>query len=193
MIDLSVVVPVYNGEPFIARTIAELIDFAASRDEPTELVVVDDGSTDRTAEIIEETTAEASIPVQFIRSPRNEGKGAAITRAMTAAQGQYRVFLDADLAYSPQSIAEVRAKLADGSDVVIGSRVHPDSTYQVKPTFFRYLYTRHVAGRVFNWIVRWLDSALISASSPGRGTNSSRSRRSRCNTGTTASRRRYGS
>jgi len=37
---------------------------------------------------------------------------------------------------------------------VIGSRVHPDSTYQVKPSFFRYLYTRHVAGRVFNWIVR---------------------------------------
>jgi glycosyltransferase involved in cell wall biosynthesis/4-amino-4-deoxy-L-arabinose transferase-like glycosyltransferase len=156
MIDLSVVVPVYNGEPFIARTIAELIEFAASRDEPTELVVVDDGSTDGTAEIIEETIVDASIPVQFIRSPANEGKGAAIKRAMKAALGKYRVFLDADLAYSPRAISEVRAKLVEGSDVVIGSRVHPESTYQVKPSFFRYLYTRHVAGRVFNWIVRWL-------------------------------------
>jgi glycosyltransferase involved in cell wall biosynthesis/4-amino-4-deoxy-L-arabinose transferase-like glycosyltransferase len=156
MIDLSVVVPVYNGEPFIARTIAELIEFATSRDEPTELVVVDDGSTDRSADIIEEAIAGAAIPVQLIRSPVNRGKGAAIKRAMEVAQGRYRVFLDADLAYSPRAIAEVRAQLVEGSDVVIGSRVHPDSIYQVKPSFFRYLYTRHVAGRVFNWIVRWL-------------------------------------
>jgi dolichyl-phosphate beta-glucosyltransferase len=155
MIDLSVVVPVYNGEPFIARTIAELIDFAVSCDEPVELVVVDDGSTDRSAEIIEEKIAAASVPVQLIRSPANEGKGAAIKRAMAAAGGRYRVFLDADLAYSPQAISEVRAELVAGSDVVIGSRVHPDSTYQVKPSFFRYLYTRHIAGRIFNWIVRW--------------------------------------
>jgi glycosyltransferase involved in cell wall biosynthesis/4-amino-4-deoxy-L-arabinose transferase-like glycosyltransferase len=155
MIDLSVVVPVYNGEPFIARTIAELIEFASIRDEPTELIVVDDGSTDRSAEIIEESIAGASIPVHFVRSPANEGKGAAIKRAMEVAQGRYRVFLDADLAYSPRAISEVRAKLVEGSDVVIGSRVHPDSTYQVKPSFFRYLYTRHVAGRIFNWIVRW--------------------------------------
>jgi glycosyltransferase involved in cell wall biosynthesis/4-amino-4-deoxy-L-arabinose transferase-like glycosyltransferase len=154
MIDLSVVVPVYNGEPFIARAIAELINYAASRDEPAELVVVDDGSTDRTAEIIEETAAGASIPLQFIRSPANEGKGAAIKRAMAVARGRYRVFLDADLAYSPHAISEVRDKLAGGADVVIGSRVHPDSTYQVKPSFFRYLYTRHVAGRIFNRIVR---------------------------------------
>jgi glycosyltransferase involved in cell wall biosynthesis/4-amino-4-deoxy-L-arabinose transferase-like glycosyltransferase len=156
MIDLSVVVPVYNGEPFIARTISELIDYATSCDEAVEIVVVDDGSTDRTAEIIEDTIANASIPVQFIRSPANEGKGAAIKRAMSEARGRFRIFLDADLAYSPQALSEVRAKLVAGSDVVIGSRVHPDSIYQVKPSFFRYLYTRHIAGRVFNWIVRWL-------------------------------------
>jgi 4-amino-4-deoxy-L-arabinose transferase-like glycosyltransferase len=74
---------------------------------------------------------------------------------MAVAQGNYRVFLDADLAYSPEAITEVRLKLESGADVVIGSRVHPESTYQVKPPFFRYLYTRHVAGRVFNWVVRF--------------------------------------
>jgi glycosyltransferase involved in cell wall biosynthesis len=154
MIDLSVVVPVYNGEPFIARTIGELNDYLASLDEPAELIVIDDGSTDRTAVIVDEAVAEAPIPIRFIRGPANEGKGAAIRRGMAAAQGRYRVFLDADLAYSPYAISEVRSRLAEGADVVIGSRVHPDSTYQVKPSFFRYLYTRHVAGRVFNWIVR---------------------------------------
>jgi glycosyltransferase involved in cell wall biosynthesis/4-amino-4-deoxy-L-arabinose transferase-like glycosyltransferase len=155
-IDLSVLVPVYNGESFIERTLTEVIDFVASRDEPAELIVVDDGSTDRTGEILERVAAGSPASVQVIRSPNNEGKGAAVKRAMAVAKGAYRVFLDADLAYSPQAITEVRSQLAAGADVVIGSRVHPESTYQVKPPFFRYLYTRHVAGRVFNWIVRLL-------------------------------------
>ena len=155
MIDLSVVMPVYNGEPFIARTIRELIDYLASLEEPAELIVIDDGSTDRTAAIVDEAVADAAVPINFIRSPQNEGKGAAIKRGMAVARGRYRVFLDADLAYSPHAIFEVRSKLVEGADVVIGSRVHPDSTYQVKPSFFRYLYTRHVAGRIFNWIVRF--------------------------------------
>ena len=155
MIDLSVVVPVYNGEAFVERTITRLIDYVNSLDEPAELIIIDDGSTDRTADLIAEKLTEAPVPVQFVQSPRNEGKGAAIRRGMAAAQGRYRVFLDADLAYSPDAISEVRSKLVEGADVVIGSRVHPDSTYQVKPSFFRYLYTRHVAGRIFNWIVRF--------------------------------------
>jgi len=154
MIDLSVVVPVYNGGAFIERTLGQLIEYVASLKEPAELIVIDDGSTDRTAELIARRVAEAPVPVNFMQSPQNEGKGAAIRRGMAVAQGRYRVFLDADLAYSPRAISEVRSKLAEGADVVIGSRVHPDSTYQVKPSFFRYLYTRHVAGRVFNWIVR---------------------------------------
>jgi len=154
MIDLSVLVPVYNGEAFIERTLGQLIEYVVSLNEPAELIVIDDGSTDRTSEIIATTVAEAPVPVTFVGSPRNEGKGAAIRRGMAVAQGRYRVFLDADLAYSPSAISEVRSRLFEGADVVIGSRVHPDSTYQVKPSFFRYLYTRHVAGRIFNWIVR---------------------------------------
>lgn len=154
MMDLSVVVPVYNGEAFIERTIGQLIDYVNSLDEPAELIIIDDGSTDRTADLIAEKLTGAPVAVQFVQSPQNEGKGAAIRRGMAVAQGRYRVFLDADLAYSPDAISEVRSKLIEGADVVIGSRVHPDSTYQVKPSFFRYLYTRHVAGRIFNWIVR---------------------------------------
>jgi dolichyl-phosphate beta-glucosyltransferase len=155
VIDLSVVVPVFNGETFIERTLGELIEYVSSLNEPSEIIVIDDGSTDRTVELIGAVSAEAPIPVKFVQSPQNEGKGAAIKRGMAAAEGRYRVFLDADLAYSPHAISEVRSKLVQGADVVIGSRVHPDSTYQVKPSFFRYLYTRHVAGRIFNWIVRF--------------------------------------
>ena len=111
MIDLSVVVPVYNGETFITRTIGELIDYLASLDEAAELIVVDDGSTDHTAKLIDEVVADAPVSVHFEKSPRNEGKGAAITRGMAVARGRYRVFLDADLAYAPQAIGEIRTCL----------------------------------------------------------------------------------
>jgi dolichyl-phosphate beta-glucosyltransferase len=152
--DLSVIVPVYNGEAFIAQTIRDLVSYLAVWGERAELIVVDDGSTDRTADIATESAAGTPIPVWVLASPENQGKGAAIARGMAQAAGKYRVFLDADLAYPPQAIGEVMASLRDGADVVIGSRVHDQSTYQVKPSFFRYLYTRHVAGRIFNWIVR---------------------------------------
>jgi dolichyl-phosphate beta-glucosyltransferase len=152
--DLSVIVPVYNGEPFIAQTIRDLVGYLAVWGERAELIVVDDGSTDRTAEIVADATADTPIPVRVLLSPENQGKGAAIARGMGEAVGKYRVFLDADLAYPPQAIGEILASLTDGADVVIGNRVHIGSTYQVRPSFFRYLYTRHVAGRIFNWLVR---------------------------------------
>ncbi len=154
-IDLTVVVPVFNGESFIGRTIGRLIEYLSSLEGSAELIVVDDGSSDRTAEIVRELIKGASIPVQLERCPSNRGKGAAISRGMALARGRHRVFLDADLAYPPQAIDEIRARLAAGADVVIGSRVHADSTYVVKPSFFRYLYTRHLAGRIFNVLVRF--------------------------------------
>ena len=153
-IDISVVIPVYNGENFIAETTAELIEYLAGLDERAELIIVDDGSTDQTGEIIDRAAANAPIPVRVEHLSGNQGKGAAITRGMSQARGRYRVFLDSDLAYPPEAIAHVCAQLSLGADVVIGSRVHSESRYVVQPSFFRYLYTRHVAGRVFNWLVR---------------------------------------
>ena len=90
-IDLSVIVPVYNGEPFIERTLGRLTEYVASLNEPAELIVIDDGSTDRTGELIEKSIADAPARVEVIRSPQNEGKGAAIQRGMAAARG--RLFL----------------------------------------------------------------------------------------------------
>jgi len=153
---LSVIVPVFNGEAFIADTVRALLDYLRTLGRLAELIVVDDGSTDLTAALLERITAGAATPVQVIRSERNQGKGAAIVRGMQAARGDVRVFLDADLAYPPSEIERVCRSLSAGADVAIANRVAPSSRYVVSPSFFRYLYTRHVAGRLFNWIVRLL-------------------------------------
>jgi dolichyl-phosphate beta-glucosyltransferase len=155
-IDLSIVVPVYNAEDFIQQSIDEIAVYAASQDGSCELIVVDDGSTDTTPEILDRAAAEFPIPIQIIRLERNRGKGAAVARGMSVAGGRRRVFLDADLAFPPKAIDDVRRELDDGAPVVIANRVHLDSRYVIKPSFFRYLYTRHLAGRFFNLIVRIL-------------------------------------
>jgi dolichyl-phosphate beta-glucosyltransferase len=93
--------------------------------------------------------------VRLIRNEENRGKGNAVTRGMRAAVGKYRVFTDADLAYPATEVGKILADLESGADVAIACRVLAESRYLMSPTFFSYLYTRHVMSRVFNAMVRW--------------------------------------
>ena len=155
-VKLSLIVPVFNGAAFVADSLRELLRYLAGLDEATELIVVDDGSSDGSVEAIAAAVAGAPVPVTVLRHGSNRGKGAAIRSAMEVAVGAHRVFIDADLAYPPAEIAAVRAALAGGANVAVACRVHPGSRYLISPSFFRYLYTRHVAGRVFNRLTRAL-------------------------------------
>src|SRR5207247_11251156 len=92
--------------------------------------------------------------VAVLRNEANRGKGFSVARGMLAARGRYRVFTDADLAYPLDEIAHIVHRLATGSDVAIACRVLPESRYLMSPSFFHYLYTRHVMSRVFNRVVR---------------------------------------
>jgi dolichyl-phosphate beta-glucosyltransferase len=74
---------------------------------------------------------------------------------MRVARGAYRVFTDADLAYPTTEIDKILDALRGGADVAVACRVLPDSRYLMSPTFFSYLYTRHVMSRLFNALVRW--------------------------------------
>ncbi len=152
--ELSVVVPVVNGAGFIAESLAELGAFLQQRHLHAEIVVVDDGSGDETVSRIEQAATACPVPVVVRRHERNLGKGAAVRTGMKAARGRFRVFLDADLAYPAAEIGVVLERLRAGAQVVIASRVHPESRYVIRPSFFRYLYTRHISGRFFNWLVR---------------------------------------
>jgi glycosyltransferase involved in cell wall biosynthesis len=150
------VVPVVNGAGFITESLAELGAYLRVHHPDAEIVVVDDGSADETTSLIDAAAASCPAPVVIRRHPRNLGKGAAVRTGMQATRGRYRVFLDADLAYPAAEIGTVVERLRAGAQVVVASRVHPESRYVIRPSFFRYLYTRHICGRFFNWLVRVL-------------------------------------
>ncbi len=116
---LSVLVPVYNEE----RTIDEIITrVLALGPIIKEIVVVDDGSTDRTAEVVAQR-AEMEPKLIFHKAEKNQGKTAAIKQALTLASGDVLIVQDADLEYDPAEIPDVIAPILAGqADVVFGSR-----------------------------------------------------------------------
>lgn len=152
-IKLSVIVPVYNGAGRLPASLAELRDFLAPDGDASELILVDDHSAPATAAILERFSA-VTPNVRLLRNERNSGKGFAVARGMLAARGHHRVFTDADLAYPSTQIARIVGRLEAGADVAVACRVLPESRYLMSPSFFHYLYTRHVMSRVFNLMVR---------------------------------------
>jgi dolichyl-phosphate beta-glucosyltransferase len=152
---LSIVLPVYRAESFLVRSLEALDLFLRGLACSAELVIVDDGSLDRSYAIASEW-AEVSRPyaVRVLRHEQNQGKGGAVATGMLAAVGRFRIFLDVDLAYEPSQILRILEALEDGGDVAVACRVHPDSRYTISPAFFHYLYTRHLASRVINWGMR---------------------------------------
>jgi glycosyltransferase involved in cell wall biosynthesis/4-amino-4-deoxy-L-arabinose transferase-like glycosyltransferase len=153
-IALSIVVPVFNGESFITGTVRELTTHLANLSVSAELIVVDDGSTDRTAERVHEALESSPVRASLLRLERNRGKGAAIAAGMRSACGESRVFIDADLAYPPETIDAIHAALTGDVDIAIASRTDPDSRLLLNPAYFVYAFSRHLVGRVFNLVIR---------------------------------------
>ena len=115
---LSILMPVYNEEERVADAVKQALDV----DYPceVELVVVDDGSRDSTADILSRVDDPR---VRVVVHPRNRGKGAAIRTAVDHASGEYMVILDADLEYDPEDIPRLLEPVLDGhAKVVYGNR-----------------------------------------------------------------------
>ena len=133
---LSVVVPCYNEE----ATILELLDRVAASPWVQEIVVVDDGSTDKSRTLLSELN-HPMVRVHF--QPRNMGKGAALRTGFSLVTGEYAVVQDADLEYSPDDYALLLAPLERGlADVVYGSRFQGAAAHRV-------LYFWHTVGNRF--------------------------------------------
>jgi glycosyltransferase involved in cell wall biosynthesis len=136
---LSLVVPAYNEERFIEEVLRQSLELPF---EDVEVVVVDDGSQDRTAEIVA-GLAESRQALRLIRHPVNRGKGAAVRTGLAATTGDIVVIQDADLEYSPEDVPKLIAPIVGGvADVVYGSRLRGGGEPQRAHLFWHYVGNR---------------------------------------------------
>ncbi|HID89599.1 MAG TPA: glycosyltransferase family 2 protein [Anaerolineae bacterium] len=142
------VIPAYNEEQRLPVTLPQVLIFAEAQPYPIEVLVVDNASTDRTAQIVREMTTDH--PNLFLLHQPIRGKGAAVRKGMMEARGEYLFICDADLAMPIEEVAKFLPPALSGYDIAIASREAPGAVRYNEPWY------RHVMGRVFNLIVRWL-------------------------------------
>ena len=121
MTAISVVIPAKDEEHRIAATLERFVA-AAPVTGITEIIVVDDGSTDRTAAIVREFAQHPTPLVRLVQHERNRGKSASLRTGMQAAQGDLIALFDADLSVGPEHLADAVALIEGGADVVTGKR-----------------------------------------------------------------------
>jgi putative flippase GtrA len=133
----TVVMPAYEEEERVGDSVRAVRTALAGVD--LEIVVADDGSTDRTAERAE--AAGATV----VRLPQNRGKGAAVRAGVLAATGSVVAFTDVDLAYPPEQLLDLLGAIESGWDVAVGNRWHPESEAVARPSLLR-----RASSRLFN-------------------------------------------
>lgn len=148
--DLSIVIPAYNEEKRILIALEQTIALLQQRTWSCELLVVDDGSTDRTAARIAEYAREHP-QVRCVQNDRNRGKGYSVQRGVAEARGRYIGFMDGDYKTDIAALDEVMPLLAAGWDGVIGDRTLSATEFVVERRRYR-----QWGSAVFSWLSRVL-------------------------------------
>jgi len=145
---VSVVIPAFNEERRLPQTLQRVYQYFARQNYPSEILVVDDGSSDGTARVVEQFARDHPT-VRLIKND-HRGKGYTVRTGMLAAQGHIILFSDADLSTPIEDIEKLLPWFEHGYDIAIGSREGAGAQREQEPFY------RPLMGRVFNFVVRLL-------------------------------------
>jgi len=133
---LSIVIPAYNEEGRIGKTLTKLQEYVADQNRSHEIIVVDDGSQDDTVVLVQKVAAGQNS-FRLLKNDHNRGKGYAVRKGVLEARGQYIAFMDADLSTPVEEIERALHWLMNGYDMVIGSRALAESNVLVHQPAYR--------------------------------------------------------
>jgi dolichyl-phosphate beta-glucosyltransferase len=145
---LSIVIPCYNEQERLPRTIEQIERYLEGKDVSYELILVDDGSSDGTRAVMDEAAGRSRF-VRLEALPRNRGKGRALAEGVAVAKGSEILVTDADLSTPIEELSKLRAELDKGAGVAIASRALAGSRVEVSQPAYRVL-----MGKAFNLLVQ---------------------------------------
>ena len=149
-VDISIVIPAYNEENRLPQTLIKVLDYFDSRDDEVEVLIVDDGSQDKTAELVV-GLEKISDRIKLLTYPNNKGKGYAVRFGVHNAQGKFILYSDADGASPIEEIERLEAGIKTGAHIAIGSRAMFSRDTEISTVWYR-----KFMGRVFNGFVNFL-------------------------------------
>jgi dolichyl-phosphate beta-glucosyltransferase len=144
----SIIIPAYNESARVGATLDKVLAYVTKRGWDAEIIAVDDGSRDNTAEIVR-SREEKNPRLRLLQNPGNRGKGYSVRNGMLHAQGETLLFSDADLSAPIEEAEKLFAAIANGADVAIGSRWLRSSLQTERQPLYRQLF-----GRIFNLALR---------------------------------------
>ena len=146
----SIVIPAYNESARIPATLQSVVDCIRQRGWSAEVVVVNDGSSDSTADVVR-AFAAANPEVRLLENPGNRGKGYSVRSGMLQAHGEVVLFSDADLSAPIEEADGLFNAIAAGADIAIGSRWLETKRQTIRQPFYRQFF-----GRCFNGVTRFV-------------------------------------
>lgn len=150
-LELSIIIPAFNEERRLPKTLERIHAYVQERSLRAEVIVVDDGSSDGTAKLVE-ASAERYPELRLVGNGRNHGKGYSVRHGMLEARGEILLFTDADLSAPIEEADKLVAALCQNHwDGAIGSRAVDRSLIESHQSAFR-----EAAGIIFNRVVRWV-------------------------------------
>jgi len=152
-INVSIILPVYNAESYINKTLREIIDYIELKKDTMELIIIDDASSDNTPNIIKQIISSQN-EYKFIENDKNRGKGFCVRKGVCLANGKIIMFFDPDLAYPIYEIDRLLNLVSDQHPIIIASRVINGAVFEVPIEMYSYIYTRHIMSRLFNLLIR---------------------------------------
>ena len=144
----SIVIPAYNESARIPGTLRSVVECVRASGWPAEIIVVDDGSKDATAEVVRAIAADAP-EIRLVQNPGNRGKGYSVRNGLLQALGEIVMFTDADLSAPIEEAERLFAAIADGADIAIGSRWLERTRQTIRQPLYRQFF-----GRCFNGVTR---------------------------------------
>ena len=146
----SIIIPAYNESTRLGKTLDRVLSYVSAQQWDAEIVVVNDGSRDRTPDLVREY-AQRHANLRLVENPGNRGKGYSVRNGMLNANGEILLFSDADLSAPIEEAPKLFTAISSGADIAIGSRWLRPELQTHRQSLLRQLY-----GRVFNLALRIL-------------------------------------